>query len=132
MNYNKKILVVEDEVPLMNALNDKLTKEGFTVLQAKNGEEGLDIALIEKPDLILADILMPKMDGLVMLKKIRESEEGKKIKFIILTNVNSSEKIAEAMDLQEVITDGSFEYFIKASIKLEDIVKKIKEKLQIV
>ncbi|MEI7620099.1 MAG: response regulator, partial [Candidatus Falkowbacteria bacterium] len=121
----KKILIVEDDVLLVKAISYEFEQENFEVFTAGDGVDGLAMAEQHLPDLILADILMPKMDGLVMLKKLRDREGGKKIKFIILTNVNSSDKIAEAMDLQEVVTDGYFEYFIKADIELEEIVKKI-------
>ncbi len=72
----KKILVVEDDVPELNALRDKFTREGFSILTAKNGEEGLAIALREHPDLILLDIIMPVMDGITMLVKLREDSWG--------------------------------------------------------
>ncbi len=75
-----KILIVEDEATICNALRDKLAGAGFLVLAAKNGEEGLKAALKERPDMILLDILMPKMDGLAMLKQLRENAWGERFR----------------------------------------------------
>ncbi len=120
----KKILVVEDEISLLNVLASKLTKEKFKVFKAKNGEEALKIALKEHPDLILLDILMPKMDGLEMLDRLRMDEWGKDAVVMILTNLGETEKTAEAMG------KGVFEYMVKSNWKLEEVVKKITEKLK--
>ena len=120
---NKKILIVEDEVALLNALRDKFTREGFAVLEAKNGEEGLEIALREHPDLILLDIIMPVMDGMTMLAKLREDNWGKDAKVIVLTNLSDTEKVSAAM------TKGTFDYLVKADWKLEDVVRKVRERL---
>ncbi len=126
MQNTKTILVVEvieDEQSLLTALREKLAHEGFSFLGAKDGEEGLDLALQNHPDLILLDILMPKMDGLTMLKKLRENEWGKKVPVIILTNFSGDEKIAAAME------NEALDYFIKSDVKLEEVVSRIKEKL---
>jgi len=119
----KKILVVEDEVSLLQALNLKLEKAGFEVLSAKNGQEGLTTALKEQPDLILLDIVMPVMDGMTMLKKLREDPQAGDVPIIILTNLTDSEKVSEALANQ------SFDYLVKSDWSLEDVVKRIREKL---
>lgn len=116
--------VVEDELSLLEVLSDKFVKEGFKVLQAKNGEEGLKVALAEHPDIILLDIIMPVMDGMAMLKKLREDSWGKDAKVIILTNLSDNEKTAQALD------DGSNDYLVKSDWKIEDVVKKVEEKLK--
>lgn len=124
MPDNKKtILIVEDELSLRNALRDKLSRENFAVLEAKNGEEGLEVALREHPDLILLDIIMPIMDGMTMLKKLCEDAWGKGAKIIMLTNLSDQEKVAEA------VTHCSHDYLIKSNWKLEEVVAKIREKL---
>lgn len=125
---NQKILVVEDEVSLRGALRDKLTLEDFTVLEAKNGQEGLATALSQHPDLILLDIIMPVMDGMTMLRKLRESGEwGKHIPVIILTNLSSdSNKVINDVTLLE----PSY-YLVKSDWKLEDLVTKVTEVLEI-
>ena len=119
----EKILIVEDEKILRDALTIKLKDEGFEILEAEDGLAGLDMALAEKPDLILLDIIMPVMDGITMLQKLRDDPEGKKIKVIILTNLQDQEKVTEA------VKNNTQEYLIKSDWSLSDIVLKIKEKL---
>ncbi len=120
-----KILVVEDEPALIGVLDDKLTREGFSVIRAMDGEVGLKMVSDEKPDLILLDIIMPKMDGITMLKKLRESEDGKNIPVIILTNLSDSEKNTEMTE------KGVLDFLIKTNWKLDDVVKKIKQRLNL-
>jgi CheY-like chemotaxis protein len=121
---NKKILIVEDEAPLRNAVSDILTFEGFTVFQAKNGQEGLTLALSEHPDLILLDLMMPVMDGLTMLEKLRQDPEyGKGAAVILLTNINDPEKVAQATEA------GSYDFLVKSDWNIEDVVKKIKTRV---
>lgn len=122
---NKKILVTEDETPLRNAVSDILSFEGFTVFQAKNGQEGLDIALKEHPDLILLDMIMPVMDGLTMLQKLREDEWGKTAGVILLTNINDPEKVAASTEA------GVYDFLVKSDWNIEDVVAKIKSRLGI-
>ena len=122
-DQKKTILIVEDEVPMQIALKDILTFEGFDVLMAQNGLEGLEMALEKHPDLILLDILMPKMNGIRMLKILRTNEWGKKAKIIILTNYDEREDVASALE-NEV-----YDYFVKTDIKITEVVQKIKEKL---
>lgn len=125
-NRGKTILVVEDEISILTALRDKFSLEGFTILEAKNGEEGLDAAFTNHPDLILLDIIMPVMDGVMMLKELRAGNEwGKNVPVIILTNLNDAKKVSE------VVAHGAYEYLVKSDLKIEDIVKKVKEKLGI-
>lgn len=126
MPDNKKIiLVVEDELSLFNALQNKLTLAGFTVLEAKNGEEGLAVALREHPALILLDIIMPVMDGMTMLYELRKDPWGRDAKVILLTNLSDAERVAESLRL------GVYDYLVKSDWKLEDLVKKVREKLGI-
>lgn len=125
MNKNKKILIVEDELPLSTVLSEKLTLSGFFVTQAKNGVEGLDMALKNHPDLILLDIIMPKMDGMEMLSKLRADEWGKDVPVIILTNLSEAGKVADA------VVHGVHDYVVKADWTLDDVIKKINLKLNI-
>ena len=123
---NKKILIVEDEAPLRNAVSDILTFEGFTVFQAKNGQEGLDIALREHPDLTLLDLMMPIMDGLTMLEKLRQDQTwGTQAAVILLTNINDPEKVPQATEA------GSYDFLVKSDWNIEDVVRKIKGRLGI-
>lgn len=119
----KKILVVEDDNSLLNVLRDKLAKEGFEVIRTQNGEEGLAAAFSGHPDLILLDILMPKMDGIAMLKQLRQDEWGKTVPVILLTNVGDVKHISDAVNNN--VTD----YLVKSDWDLVAVVKKIKDKL---
>ena len=124
MEQTKKILIVEDEVSLLNVLTDKLTREGYTVVKAIDGKEGLRLALSELPDLILLDINMPVMDGITMLKLLRKEDAGKKVEVVMLTNFSEYKLLAEAME------QGSHDYLVKSDWKLEDVVKLIHDKLK--
>lgn len=123
----KKILIVEDEEVMQDVISDTLLNQEFTTLIAKNGEEGLDIALKQHPDLILLDIFMPKMDGLVMLQKLRLDEWGKKVPVIILTNLNPNSNSV----INVVLKNEPAYYLVKSDVKLEGIVEKIKDVLKI-
>ncbi len=118
----KIVLVVEDHVPVRMALVDKLKKEGVKTIEAKDGEEGLAIALEKKPDLILLDLIMPRMSGMAMLEKLRKDEWGKHVPVIILTNLNPDDKI-----MREVIETEPAYYLVKADWKIEDVVAKAKD-----
>lgn len=122
---DKTVMIVEDEAPLRNAVSDILSFEGFKVLQASNGQEGLDLALKEHPDLILLDLMMPVMDGLTMLEKLRTDKWGANAPVILLTNINDPGKVALATEA------GSYDFLVKSDWNIEDVVKKIKTRLGI-
>lgn len=122
---NKKILITEDEEALLKVLVTKFTHDGFTVFPAGDGEAGLAIALKEHPDLILLDIIMPKMDGMTLLKKLRADAWGKKVPVIILTNLSDDRNIAEAME------GGVYDFLVKSSWDADDLVKRVKERLNL-
>jgi DNA-binding response OmpR family regulator len=119
----KKILVVEDEAPLRNALREMLEHEGFLVLDGKNGQEGLDLALKEKPEVILLDLVMPVMDGTTMLKLLREDiPYGKDVPVIVLSNVGIfDERVTKGVNS----ANPAF-YLVKANWPIEGVVKKVK------
>ena len=118
-----KILIVDDEIEVLRVYSDILKKENFEVVEAKNGIDGLKIALDFKPDLILLDILMPVMDGIAMLKELKIDNAVKNIPVIVLTNFSDTKKIAEAME------SGAVGYLIKVDLKNNDLVKNIKTAL---
>ena len=120
----KKILIVEDEMIMRKLLVDAFTKNGFKVAEASDGEEGLKVALDFKPDTILLDLMMPGMDGLVVLKKLKEEEWSKDIPVTILTNSGESDKIAKALE------QGVSKYIIKSSMAVDDIVERIAKELK--
>lgn len=122
----KKVLVVEDEKSLLSVICEKLSNEGLSVFQAKDGVEGLAMSLKNHPDMILLDILMPKMNGIDMLKHLRQDPWGKSAQVILLTNLSTAGKSAEATEA------GVIEYLVKTDWTLADIAKKVKAKLEVV
>lgn len=123
MKKTKTVLVVEDEKALRNAIIDILRLKNFNTLEAKNGREAVDTALSKHPDIILLDLLMPEMDGMTALKKIREDAWGEKVPVIILTNLSAtSEQLVEDM-----VTHKPMHYLIKSDWKLHDVVEKIED-----
>ena len=124
MAQNKKrILIAEDEGPLLQVLGEKFIREGFTVYKANDGVEAVETALREHPDLMLLDIIMPRMDGIMALKKIRADKWGANVPVIILTNLNDAESAGEALQ------NRAYDYMVKSDWKLEDVVKKVRERL---
>ncbi len=121
-NQKKRVLVVEDDSSIRNILADKINyDDDLFASTANDGEEGLAVSIREKPDLILLDVIMPKMNGLKMLQKLREDPWGKTVPVILLSNDDDPEHIRNA--LQDDVTD----YLVKSDFELENIVKKIKE-----
>jgi len=120
---SNKILIIDDEIMLLKALVDKFTREGFKVITAENGLTGLKSAFKNQPDLILLDIIMPVMDGITMLSKLREDRRGRQIKVILLTNLSEPGKMSES--LRKTVNG----YLVKSDWKIEDVVKKVREKL---
>jgi PleD family two-component response regulator len=124
MEKTKKILIVDDEELVIKALTEKLLSEGFAIDSAVDGEEALIKIKQIKPDLILLDIIMPKLDGISVLKKLKASSETQHIPVIILTNLYDDERVAE------VLKTGGTDYLVKVEHTLADIIKRVKEKLQ--
>lgn len=124
---DKKILIIEDEEAMLKALDDTLTNAGFSTIKATGGGEGLNSAFALHPDVILLDILMPKINGMEVLKKLREDAWGKTVPVIILTNVSPDSDAA----LNAVVEDQPAFYLIKSDIKLDFVVEKVKEVLKI-
>ena len=120
-----KILIIEDDWVLQKALADYLSTEGFETKTAADGESGIALALAEKPDLILLDIVLPKKDGFEVLRTIRAEEITKKIPVVLLTNLDGISDVEKALEL------GATTYLVKADYKLEEITEKIKDILNI-
>ena len=123
----KKILIIEDEEAMQGVISEAFRNQGLTTLAANNGEEGLIVALREHPDLILLDIIMPKMNGMVMLQKLRLDEWGKAVPVIILTNVSPNASSV----INSVLENEPAYYLVKSDVKLEGIIEKVKEVLRI-
>lgn len=110
---------------MQNALGSYLGAEGFEVKAAGDGEVGVQMALTEKPDLILLDIVLPKKDGYEVLTEIRANESTKHTPIVLLTNLGSISDVEKALEL------GATTYLVKADYKLEEVTAKIKEILHI-
>lgn len=120
----KILLLIDDDKILLNMYKKLLSNHGYDVHTAMDGEGGLKKALQDHPDLILLDIRMPKMDGMTMLKLLRQDDWGKDAKVIILTNLDPIDKI-----LQGVIVDHPTYYLVKANTKSDQILERIEEVL---
>jgi len=121
-NAPKKILVVDDDPLIVRMYERKLTKEGFGVTLAANGEEGLKALEKDMPDCILLDVLMPKMNGWEMLKKVKENPKTAAIPVIILTSLGDRPD-----DIQKFTDLGVKEYLIKSQTELKALVENIRK-----
>ena len=121
---NKKVLIVDDDAFLSGIYATKLELEGFSVVNARDGEEGFKLAVAEKPDLILLDVLMPKLDGFETLKRLKDEATTKEIPVIMLTNLGQKE------DIEKGLEDGAVDYLIKAHFVPSEAVAKIRKVLK--
>ena len=121
----KILLIVDDEEIVFKALSVQFNKDEVEIITVQNGEDGLKEAFEHHPDLILLDILMPKMDGITLLNKLREDAWGKNAKVIVLSNVSDTDKVKEVQER------GGDEYLIKADWSVIDVAKKIKDVLNL-
>jgi two-component system response regulator VicR len=120
----KKILIIEDDRALQNALVEILSKEGYETTSAFDGEEGVQKAQIEKPDLILLDLILPKKDGYEVLAELKKSS-SESIPVLILTNLEEIDNVQKALDL------GAKTFMVKSDFSLKDIVEKIRQNLSL-
>jgi DNA-binding response OmpR family regulator len=118
------ILLVEDDVFLSNIYQKKFELEGFKISTADNGEKGLADAKRKKPDIILLDVLLPKLDGFAVLEKLKEDPATKDIPVILLTNLGQKD------DVEKGLESGAADYLIKAHFKPSEVVDKVKKILQ--
>lgn len=123
MSNPKKILIVDDEKVLAELLSSKIEQAGFSTIVAHDGEEGLRKALTERPSLILLDIVMPKMDGIKVLKKLREDPWGKTVPVIVLTNLNTAETVEKSL------ASGVYDYLVKIDYTLDDLAEIVKKRM---
>jgi len=120
-NENVKLLIIEDETALADVLEAKFKKEGYNVSMAYDGEEGFNKLKEIKPDLILLDIVMPKMDGYEVMEKM--NEEGISIPVIIISNSGQPVEIEKTRKL------GAIDHLIKTKFDPDEVVKKVKKHL---
>lgn len=116
----KKILFVEDEAALQEAFGEVLKQAGYEVIMALDGEIALRLAKSEKPDLILLDLVLPKIHGFDVLKRLKKDKETENIPVIVLTNLEKAEDVDTAIEL------GAKTYLVKTQYNLEEVIDKIK------
>lgn len=115
----KKLLVADDEQFISTAYSDGLQRAGFTVLVTHDGAEALEKIKSERPDLVLLDLIMPKMDGFEVLKKVKADPQVKATPIVILTN------LSQETDVDEVKKLGAVDFVVKSDISLQDLIAKV-------
>jgi CheY-like chemotaxis protein len=118
-----KVLLVEDDNNLREIFQMRLQAEGYTAVVAADGEEGLVAAMKEKPDLVIADVMMPKLSGFEMVESLRAAPETKDTKIIMMTALGQAEDQARGEKL------GVLKYLVKSQVTLEDFARVVKEAL---
>ena len=118
----KKVLIVEDDTQLCSALADGLSIFGYEVLEAGDGEKAIQLIVDNAPDLILLDLLLPKLDGFKVLERLRHYPKAEiaEIKVVVLSNLWSNKDILRAQALK------IDEYYVKANTNIKDVFEKIK------
>jgi DNA-binding response OmpR family regulator len=117
----KRILLVEDDRFLRKAAEATLRRHGFAVSTAADGEEALQCMQAESPDLVLLDLIMPKLQGFEVLRALKADAATAKIPVIILSNLGQESDVKQAMEA------GAVGYFVKANLSLQDLVKRVGE-----
>ncbi len=120
----KKILFIEDESALQKTFGDILKQGGYEMISALDGEIGFNLAKTKKPDLILLDLVLPRMHGFEVLKKLKEEPETKEIPVIVLTNLEKMEDVEQAVKL------GATAYLVKTQYTIEEVIEKIKKAIE--
>ena len=118
-----KVMVVEDDVSLREIYSIRITAEGYEVVSAGDGEEALAVAVREKPDLILSDVMMPKISGFDMLDILRSTPETANIKVVMMTALSSEDQRRRGEQL------GADRYLVKSQVGIEDVINTIHEVL---
>ena len=119
-----KILLVEDDNNLREIYGERLLAEGYVIVSARDGEEALSVAITEKPDLIISDVMMPKISGFDMLDILRQTPETKDVKIIMMTALSQAEDKARADML------GANKYLVKSQVTLEDVARVVHDILE--
>lgn len=115
----KKVLIVEDEPDMRGILVSMVESADYQVIEAKDGQQGLDLAIKKEPDIILLDIMLPKLNGFEVLDKLRYNPTTQDIPVIILSNLGQEKEVTKGKAL------GAVDYLIKADIHLTEILEKI-------
>lgn len=115
------ILIVEDDVFLADLYRTKFELEGFEVYVAYDGEKGIELVSKKKPEIILLDLILPKVNGFVVLETIKKDKKVKNIPVILLTN------LSQKADVEKGLALGAVDYLIKAHFMPSEVVTKIKK-----
>src|SRR5213593_4675010 len=115
----RRILLAEDDRFLRRAAEARLRKHGFEVLTAIDGEEALRVARAQCPDLVLLDVVMPKLQGFDVLKALKQDDATAHIPVIVLSNLGQERDVAQAMAL------GAIAFLVKAHLSLQDLVDRV-------
>jgi DNA-binding response OmpR family regulator len=118
-----KVLLVEDDKMIIDMYTLKFTQEGYDVVQAENGKDGLELAKKERPDIILLDIILPQMDGFTVLKELKADANVKDTPVVLLTNLGQDGDVKKGLEL------GANDYLIKANYTPSQVVDKVKSVL---
>ncbi len=124
MDTQKRILVVEDDELMRDSVIGALKTAGFVILEADNGKDGLATALAQHPDVIVLDIAMPQLDGISVMRSLRQDEWGKTANIILLTSLGVSDLI-----MHEVATNEPAFTLTKDQITVDEVVAKVKQTL---
>ncbi|OHA62815.1 MAG: hypothetical protein A2117_02470 [Candidatus Wildermuthbacteria bacterium GWA2_46_15] len=119
----KKILIIEDEEIMLDLIRRKMTNEGYEVIVARDGEEGLRLIKEGQPDLILLDLIMPKKDGFSVMAEVQKNEALKKIPIIIVSNSGQPVELSQARKL------GARDWLVKTEFDPRELVEKVKNVL---
>jgi DNA-binding response OmpR family regulator len=119
------VVIVEDEKMLADMYSTKFAMEGFEAQKANDGQAGFDLVKQVKPQVVLLDIIMPKLDGFAVLKMIKSDPELQAIPVILLTNLGQDEDIKKGKEL------GAADYFVKANHTPAEVVQKVKQVLHL-
>jgi CheY-like chemotaxis protein len=124
MNAVKKIAVIEDDRFLRKVYETKLPREGYAVVSAEDGEAGLALIKQELPDVVLLDLIMPKMTGFEVLAALKADKKTAKIPVVVLSNLGQEEDIARAKEL------GASEFLVKSNLTIKDVMDLIEQILK--
>ena len=121
----RRVLLIEDEPAIRDIYSTKLRMTGYEVLEARDGLEGLDRALHDRPDIVLLDVLMPEKDGFETLSDLKANASSRDVPVILMTNLNQDFEVKRGMSL------GAAAYLVKANTSLDKIVETVEKTLSV-
>lgn len=119
----KKVLIIEDDDHISKIYGIKLSKENVDTIVARDGEEGINMIVSEKPDLVLLDLMIPKKDGFTVLEEVKKTPFGKNLPILVLSNLGQENDIKKATSL------GAADYFIKVNLSIQEVIDKVNKYL---